>query len=183
MPTRRFQFFSALLLSMAVPNHGFATETKSIDLGKLGQASVTAEDEDGARLLFQLPNGKTQKETGLGEEFLPFRFGDVGETRIEARDLDGDGQEEVVVRTKLAGSSAGALYVFRWRQESGRFEPATGEEEDDFLYVSAAAPVAVDKTGLIGVKEEKTTLAYQLKGDRFLLKPAAKSLPAAGALP
>lgn len=183
MPTRRFQFFSVAFTSLWLPIHGHALEIKPIDLGKLGQASVTAEDDEGARLVFQLPNGKSQKETGLGEEFLPFRFDGTNDTRIEARDLDGDGQQEVVVRTKLPGSSAGALYVFRWHPESQRFEPATGEDDDDFLYVNAKAPVAVDKTGLIGVIDEKATLAFQLKGDRFLAKPTAKALPTGNALP
>ena len=30
------------------------------------------------------------------------------------------------MRTKLPGSSAGALYVFRWHPDSGRFEPKQG---------------------------------------------------------
>ena len=175
---------SALLLLAASPAHALPTE--SIELGAAGHARVSAADELGARLSFELPDGQPQSEEELGEEFASFRVEAPKEARKEAdvrlatRDLDGDGRQEVVVRTKLAGG-AGGLYVFLYDVKEKRFRAATSDAGEDFLPVERTAPVRLRSDGHIEVGAARAARAYRLAG--FQLSSIGETPPAAATPP
>ncbi|RYZ99962.1 MAG: hypothetical protein EOP11_18830, partial [Proteobacteria bacterium] len=157
---------------LLLPTSAFAISTKPIELGTAAPAaSVTIEEEEGATLIFRLPGGKEQREENIGQEFANFTLGTKADATVEALDLDGDGQQEIIARTVLPGGE-GAVYVFRFDREKSRFVSIQGDDGDDFLYVSAKADVSVDAAGVIFVKAAKAGTTYVVKADRFTVKPA-----------
>lgn len=168
----RTRILIALSLFSSFP--AFAIETKPIDLGFLAPAgsippTVTLEDDEGATLSFRLPSGKEQREENLGQEFASFTMAGKPGAFVEAHDIDGDGVAEVIARTVVPGGD-GALYVFRFDGEKGRFNTTQAEDGDEFLYVNPKSAVSVDKNGLVTVKAGKTSSSYEIRANRFAVR-------------
>jgi hypothetical protein len=133
-----------------------ASATARIGAGQTVQtrASVGA---DGVLLEFLLPDGRSQSFPQLGQALVP--LDGRGGSALVARDLTGDGVDEVILRGSVP-PDRGAMLAFRWSPSQGEFVPVTFTDDRDrtnpFAVVDAKEPVLFLGGGIIEVQFETT---------------------------
>jgi hypothetical protein len=134
-----------------------ASVTARLSGGQTAQVRAAPTGADGVLLEFLLPNGRSQSFPQLGESLIP--LDGKGGAGLVARDLNGDGVDEVLIRG-LVPPDKGALLVFRWNQSAGEFVPLTFTDDRDrtnpFAVVDARQPVILHPSGEIEVQFETT---------------------------
>jgi hypothetical protein len=132
-----------------------ANATARIGAGQTAQvrASVGAE---GVLLEFLLPDGRSQSFPQLGQALVP--LDGRGGAGLVARDINGDGVDEVILRGSVP-PDRGAMLAFRWSPSQGEFVPVTFTDDRDrtnpFAVVDAKEPI-VFHPGAIEVQFETT---------------------------
>jgi hypothetical protein len=129
-----------------------------IGAGQSAQATASVVANEGVLLEIALPGGRAQSFPQLGVEMVPLS-GKQGDRALIARDLDGDGVDEIVIRGSVP-PKAGAVLVFRWDRTVGEFVPVEFTNDRDqttkYLVVDFAAPVLIDQSGTIEAQYEST---------------------------
>jgi hypothetical protein len=141
-----------------------AATIKFVEIEGAGTVAVTADDENGARVSFRFPGGREQRESELGEEFVPFDMGEDKELLTAASDFGQAGKQKILLRTRFPGGG-GALYAFRFDGHRFIAEPSAGGE--DFLQVDPNDPLEIDAAGLVRVKGRLTA---KISDTKFLPK-------------
>lgn len=135
-----------------------ASVAARIGAGQSAQATATVAPNDGVLLEILLPGGGMQSFPQLGLELVPLS-GKAGSPALLARDLDGDGVDEIVIRGSVP-PDRGAVLVFRWDRTAGEFVPVEFTNDRDettkYLVVDLAGPVLIDETGMIEAQYEAT---------------------------
>ncbi|MCC6948502.1 MAG: hypothetical protein IT539_12105 [Bradyrhizobiaceae bacterium] len=135
-----------------------ASVTARIGAGQSAQATAAVVPNDGVLLEISLPGGGAQSFPQLGLELVPLS-GKAGERALLARDLDGDGADEIIIRGSVP-PERGAVLIFRWDRTVGEFVPVTFTNDRDqttkYLVVDLAAPVLIDPAGTIEAQYETT---------------------------
>lgn len=146
---------TALCLLAALPATASAQNanaTARIGAGQTVQAKAASTGE-GVQLEFLLPDGRSQSFPQLGEALVPLD-GRAGAALV-ARDLNGDGVDEVIIRGSVP-PERGAMLVFRWERTAGEFVPVTFTDDRDrtnpFAVVDAREPVILHPNGAIEVQ-------------------------------
>lgn len=133
-----------------------ASATARIGAGQTVQVRATL-GADGVLLEFLLPDGRSQSFPQLGQALVPLD-GRSGGAGLIARDLNGDGVDEVVLRGSVP-PDRGAMLAFRWSANAAEFVPITFTDDRDrtnpFAVVDAKEPV-VFHPGAIEVQFETT---------------------------
>jgi hypothetical protein len=141
----------AVLSSAAAAQSG--TATARIGAGQTVQAKAAPKGSEGVLLEFLLPDGRTQNFEQLGEALVAID-GKAGPGLL-ARDLNGDGVDEVILRGSVP-PDRGAMLVFRWERTAGEFVPVTFTDDRDrtnpFAVVDAKEPVVLHANGNIEVQ-------------------------------
>jgi hypothetical protein len=118
-----------------------AGATARIGAGQTAQVRASA-GADGVLLEFLLPDGRSQSFPQLGQALVP--FDGRGGAALVARDINGDGVDEVILRGSVP-PDRGALLAFRWSASTGEFVPITFTDDRDrtnpFAVVDAKEPV------------------------------------------
>ena len=152
------QFVAAILIALAfvaAPDleawaQG-ANATARIGAGQTASVSAKPVDGEGILLEIALPGGRSQSFPGLGEALVPID-GKPGGAGLLARDLDGDGIDEIVIRGSVP-PERGAMLVFRRDAAAGEFVPLEFTDDRDrtnkFLVVDAKEPVILNGSGAI----------------------------------
>jgi hypothetical protein len=122
-----------------------------IGAGQTATASARLVDGEGVLLEIALPGGGSQSFPQLGEALVPVN-GKLGGAGLLARDLNGDGVDEIVIRGSVP-PERGAVLVFQWDRAAGEFVPVSFTDDRDrtnkFLVVDAREPVILHGTGEI----------------------------------
>jgi hypothetical protein len=139
-----------LVLATVVPAWP-QTANVSARIGAGQTARVTASVAgEGVLLEIALPDGRSQSFPKLGLELVA--IDGKGGAGLIARDLNGDGVDELLVRGSVP-PERGALLVFRWDRIVGEFVPVDFTNDRDqttkYLVVDASLPVAIDGNGNI----------------------------------
>ena len=133
-----FLGFTLAALPAAAQN---ASATARIGAGQTVQVRAAA-GTDGVLLEFLLPDGRSQSFPQLGEALVP--LDGRGGAALVARDLNGDGVDEVILRGSVP-PDRGAMLAFRWSPSAGEFVPLTFTDDRDrtnpFAVVDATEPV------------------------------------------
>lgn len=128
-----------------------ARATARIGAGQTAMASARPVDGDGVLLEIALPGGGSQSFPSLGEALVPID-GRPGGAGLLARDLNGDGVDEIIIRGSVP-PERGALLVFQWDRAAGEFVPVDFTDDRDrtnqFLVVDAREPVILHGSGAI----------------------------------
>ncbi len=145
-------FFLALLaLPDAVQAQG-ASVTARIEGGQSAEARAIPTPGEGVLLEFLLPDGRSQVFPQLGESLVPID-GQSG-AGLVARDLNGDGLDEVIIRGSVP-PERGAMLVFRWDSAVGEFVPIEFTDDRDrtnpYAVVDAREPIVLHPSGTIEV--------------------------------
>lgn len=118
-----------------------ASTTARIGAGQTVQVRAAA-GTDGVVLEFLLPDGQTQSFPQLGEALVP--LDGRGGAALVARDLNGDGVDEVILRGSVP-PDRGAMLAFRWSASAGEFVPISFTDDRDrtnpFAVVDPREPV------------------------------------------
>jgi hypothetical protein len=155
--------FAAILVVFALLAGGpalaqSATASARIGAGQSAQATAAPVAGEGVLLAIALPDGRSQSFPQLGVELIPLS-GKAGDRALLARDLNGDGVDEIVIRGSVP-PKAGAVLVFRWSRIAGEFVPVEFTNDRDqttkYLVVDSALPVLIDETGTIEAHYETT---------------------------
>jgi hypothetical protein len=152
------QFVAAILTALGIfAATGFdlmAQETRAtarIGAGQAAGATARLVEGEGVLLEIALPNGTTQSFPQLGESLVPID-GKPGGAGLIARDLNGDGVDELVIRGSVP-PERGAMLVFQWDRAGGEFVPVSFTDDRDrtnkFLVVDAKEPVILQGSGAI----------------------------------
>jgi hypothetical protein len=149
----------ATVIALAGPaNAQSAVASARIGAGQTAQATAAISPGEGVLLEIALPDGRAQSFPQLGVELVALS-GKHGERGLIARDLNGDGTDEILIRG-LVPPSRGALLVFRWDRAAGEFVPVSftndREQTTRYLVVDAALPVLIDEKGGIEAHYETT---------------------------
>jgi hypothetical protein len=122
-----------------------------IGAGQTARITAAPVTGEGVLLEIALPSGRSQSFPQLGTELVAID-GKPGGSGLVARDLNGDGVDEVLVRGAVP-PERGALLVFRWDRTSGEFVPIEftndREQTTKYLVVDASLPVEIDANGNI----------------------------------
>jgi hypothetical protein len=122
-----------------------------IGAGQTATASARLVEGEGVLLEIALPGGGAQSFPQLGETLVPIN-GKPGGAGLLARDLNGDGVDEVVIRGSVP-PERGAMLVFQWDRATGEFVPVEFTDDRDrtnkFLVVDAREPVILHGSGSI----------------------------------
>jgi hypothetical protein len=152
------QFVAAILTALGIfAATGFdlmAQETRAtarIGAGQAAGATARLVAGEGVLLEIALPNGITQSFPQLGEALVPID-GKPGGAGLIARDLNGDGVDELVIRGSVP-PERGAMLVFQWDRAAGEFVPVDFTDDRDrtnkFLVFDAKEPVILHGSGAI----------------------------------
>jgi hypothetical protein len=151
---------AALIIATALPLAAVAqgaSATARVGGGQTAQVRAAPAGPDGVLLEFLLPDGRSQSFPQLGEALVP--LDGKGGAGLVARDLNGDGIDEVLIRGSVPPDK-GALLAFRWNQSAGEFVPLTFTDDRDrtnpFAVVDARQPVILHPSGEIEVQFETT---------------------------
>jgi hypothetical protein len=151
---------AALIVATALPLAAAAqgaSATARIGGGQTAQVRAAPTVTDGVLLEFLLPDGRSQSFPQLGETLVP--LDGKGGAGLVARDLNGDGVDEVLIRGSVPPDK-GALLAFRWNQSAGEYVPLTFTDDRDrtnpFAVVDARQPVILHPSGEIEVQFETT---------------------------
>jgi hypothetical protein len=105
---------------------------------------------EGVLLEFALPNGQTQSFPQLGQTMVPID-GMPGGRGLLARDLNGDGVDEVIIRGSVP-PDRGAMLIFRWDRSIGEYVPLEFTDDRDrtakYLVVDPKEPVILNGNGI-----------------------------------
>ena len=146
----------AVVLPAAASAQSASTAAR-IGAGQTVQAKAASTGAEGVLLEFLLPDGRTQSFPQLGEALVPLD-GKSGPGLL-ARDLNGDGVDEVIIRGSVP-PDRGAMLVFRWERTAGEFVPVTFTDDRErttpFAVVDAREPVLLQPNGAIEVQFETT---------------------------
>lgn len=130
-----------------------AAASARIGAGQVVHARAAPTPGEGVLLEFLLPNGQSQSFPQLGEQLVPID-GRSGPGLV-ARDLNGDGIDEVVIRG-FVPPERGAVLVFRWERTVGEFVPVNFTDDRDrtnpFAVVDPREPVILHGDGTIEVQ-------------------------------
>ncbi len=133
-----------------------ASATARIGAGQTVQVRASA-GTDGVVLEFLLPDGRSQSFPQLGQALVP--LDGRGGAALVARDINGDGVDEVILRGSVP-PDRGAMLAFRWSPSTGEFVPVTftddRERTNPFAVVDAKEPVLFHGGGVIEVQFETT---------------------------
>lgn len=158
--SRRFVFALFLVLLGALPGPASgqgATVTARVGTGQTVEARATPTPGQGVLLEFLLPDGRSQSFPQLGESLVPID-GRSG-SGLVARDLNGDGLDEIVIRGSVP-PERGAMLVFRWDKATGEFVPINFTDDSDqttpYAVVDAREPIVLHPSGTIEVHFETT---------------------------
>lgn len=114
-----------------------------IGAGRTATATAKPVDGEGVLLEIALPGGGAQSFPGLGQALVPID-GKPGGAGLLARDLNGDGVDEIIIRGAVP-PERGAMLVFRWDSAAGEFVPVDFTDDRDrtnkFLVVDVREPV------------------------------------------
>jgi hypothetical protein len=140
---------------LAVSGHDLSAQearaTARIGAGQAATASARAVDGEGVLLEIALPGGGSQSFPSLGEALVPID-GRPGGAGLLARDLNGDGIDEIVIRGSVP-PERGAMLIFQWDRSAGEFVPVDFTDDLDrtnkFLVVDAKEPVVLHGSGII----------------------------------
>ena len=128
-----------------------ARATVRIGAGQTATATAKPVDGEGVLLEIALPGGGAQNFSSLGEALVPID-GKPGGAALLARDLNGDGVDEVIIRGSVP-PERGAMLVFQWNRAAGEFVPVDftddRERTNKFLVVDAREPVILQGSGAI----------------------------------
>ncbi len=108
-------------------------------------ATATAKPVEGEGVLLEiaLPGGAAQSFPGLGQALVAIDGRPAGASLV-ARDLNGDGIDEIIIRGAVP-PERGAMLVFRWDGGAGEFAPVDFTDDRDrttkFLVVDPREPV------------------------------------------
>jgi hypothetical protein len=140
-----------------------------------GPASVqTEQTEQGVRLTIALAGAEPQVFDGVGDALVPLRAGNRTAPVI-VLDIDGDGADEIFVRTSTQGQR-GVLIVFRWN--GAEFAPVPFREDTgaqkSYLIVHLTQPVSVrgdtieaNHDSSDGGRKRLRVFRYRWNGDGF----------------
>jgi hypothetical protein len=117
--------------------------TARIGGGQTAAATAKPVEGEGVLLDIVLPGGGAQSFPGLGQALVAID-GKPGGAGLVARDLDGDGVDEIIIRGAVP-PDRGAMLVFRWDGGAGEFVPVDFTDDRDrtskFLVVDPREPV------------------------------------------
>jgi hypothetical protein len=138
-------------VAAAVPAWPQATNVSArIGAGQTARVTAAPVAGEGVLLEIALPDGRSQSFPKLGLELVS--IDGKGGAGLIARDLNGDGVDELLVRGSVP-PERGALLVFRWDRTVGEFAPVDFTNDRDqttkYLLVDASLPVAIDGNGNI----------------------------------
>ena len=147
------QFVAAILIGLGLlAGSGLcasaqgANATARLGAGQTASASAKPVDGEGMLLEIALPGGGAQSFPGLGEALVPID-GKPGGAGLLARDLNGDGLDEIIIRSSVP-PERGAMLVFQWDRAANEFVPVEFTDDRDrtnkFLVVDAKEPVILD---------------------------------------
>lgn len=159
MPKFVASVLSILLLSLATLPAAAqsASATARIGAGQTVQARAASSDAEGVVLEFLLPDGRSQSFPQLGRALVP--LDGRGGSALVARDINGDGVDEVILRGSVP-PDRGAMLAFRWSPSQGEFVPVTFTDDRDrsnpFAVVDAKEPIIFHGGGVIEVQFETT---------------------------
>ncbi|MEX2126818.1 MAG: hypothetical protein WD871_01050 [Xanthobacteraceae bacterium] len=135
-----------------------ANVTARIGAGQTARITAAPVPGEGVLLEIALPGGRSQSFPQLGTELVAID-GKPDGSGLLARDLNGDGVDEIVIRG-LVPPERGALLVFRWDRSAGEFVPVEFTDDRDqttkFLVVDGRLPVLIDGAGTIEAQYETT---------------------------
>jgi hypothetical protein len=153
MPRRAALSLAVALVTGSIAPSSAQSTNVSARIGAGQTARITAAPVSGEGVLLEiaLPSGRSQSFPQLGTELVAID-GKPGGAGLVARDLNGDGVDEVLVRGAVP-PERGALLVFRWDRTSGEFVPVEFTNDRDqttkYLVVDASLPVEIDANGNI----------------------------------
>ena len=128
-----------------------ARATARIGAGQAATATARPVDGEGVLLEIALPGGGSQSFPSLGEALVPID-GRPGGAGLLARDRNGDGIDEIVIRGSVP-PERGAMLIFQWDRGAGEFVPVDFTDDLDqtnkFLVVDAKEPVVLHGSGII----------------------------------
>ena len=117
--------------------------TARLGAGQTATATAKPLEGEGVLLEIALPGGGAQSFPGLGQALVSID-GKPGGAGLIARDLNGDGVDEIIIRGAVP-PERGAMLVFRWDSAAGEFAPVDFTDDRDrtnkFLVVDAREPV------------------------------------------
>jgi hypothetical protein len=149
--------------------HSSAIEAVKIKLGDQLEALASLNADDGATLSIAVPGKPIQRETELGDDFVPFHFEGKRVDAI-AYDFDGDGYQELVVRVSIEPIS-GLIFVYGFDKQKGKFVRYRSGE-DDYVPVQLANRVSLNAKGefsyrLLSTSEGGETVTLSKKAKIF----------------
>lgn len=149
---RKFLYVAAALGFVAATQPSsaqMASATARLGDGKSVNVNAVKSDTGGAYIEIALPEGP-QKLEGLGQEFMPLKFGGRELTLVTA-DFNGDGIDEIVVRAQVT-STASAILVYQWDAEQKQYFPVlitdSMDQDKPFLFADTSSAVSIDKNGI-----------------------------------
>ncbi len=127
-----------------------ASVAARIGAGQTVSVKAAPVDGEGVLLEFALPNGQAQSFPQLGEAMVPIDGTPAGRGLL-ARDLNGDGVDEVLIRSSVP-PDRGAMLVFRWDRTTGEYVPIEFTDDRDrttkYLVVDPKEPVVLNGNGI-----------------------------------
>jgi hypothetical protein len=179
------QFVAAILIAfgmLAATSHEISAQearvTVRIGAGQTATAAAKVVNGEGVLLEIALPGGGTQSFPSLGESLVPID-GKPGGAGLLARDLNGDGIDEVIIRGSVP-PERGAMLIFQWSRAAGEFVPVEFTDDRDrtnkFLVVDAKEPVILQASGAIEAqfvttrpdgRKSSHVARYRWNGTRF----------------
>ena len=128
-----------------------ANASARIGAGQTVRVTAAPVSGEGVLLEIALPNGRSQSFSQLGVELVAID-GRPGGPGLIARDLNGDGVDEILIRGSVP-PERGALLVFRWDRATGEYVPIEFTDDRDqttkYLVVDANLPVTFGENGAI----------------------------------
>jgi hypothetical protein len=128
-----------------------ANVTARIGAGQAARITAAPVSGEGVLLEIALPDGRSQSFPQLGAELVAID-GKPGSAGLLARDLNGDGIDEILIRGSVP-PERGALLVFRWERSAGEYVPIEFTNDRDqttkYLVVDASLPVTIGENGAI----------------------------------
>jgi hypothetical protein len=143
---------AGLVIAAASPSSAQdARATARLGGGQTATATAKPVEGEGVLLEIALPGGSAQSFPGLGQALVAVD-GKPGGAGLLARDLTGDGIDEIIIRGAVP-PDRGAMLVFRWDGGAGEFVPVDFTDDRDrtnkFLVVDAREPVILNGSGVI----------------------------------
>lgn len=144
----------AAVLAIAATGPSLAQDVRAtarIGGGQTATATAKPVEGEGVLLEIALPGGGAQNFPGLGQALVAID-GKPNGAPLVARDLNGDGVDEIIIRGAVP-PDRGAMLVFRWDGGAQEFVPVDFTDDRDrtnkFLVVDAREPVILNGSGVI----------------------------------